>query len=252
MSHFSVSEFSSKSQSLVGWLDDAWPNPPLFPIGTKHIDPDTGLIYFKYDFGYEFGVVLPGEAKRVDKKAQVNGDHSSDIPIPIIHEKSDASKKPGTQTKANGHVHHLEAPHGRAHDMAPKDSTLGTATDHSPQPSQQSDISETDREYQQYMGKMIPEFIPKKQAQFRPISGDPYSDSEVESDHPSPAKTSEASPSIHSGPKRFVPLVPGATVQPKASGVPADALYTTTALGGTAGRCTPLSLPCVALCVEWY
>lgn len=191
-------------------------------------------------------MVLPGEAKKVDKKSQMNGDHSSDIPIPIIHEKTDASKKSGTQSsKANGHVHHLETPHGRGHsvtlsDAAPKDSSiLASGTDHlSPQPSQQSDISETDREYQQYMGKMIPEFIPKKQAQFRPISGDPYSDSEVESDHPSPAKNSEPSPSIHSGPKRFVPLVPGAAVQPKSlpQGAPADALYSTTALGGTAGH----------------
>ncbi|KAG0730308.1 Titin [Chionoecetes opilio] len=218
-------------------------------FGTKHIDPDTGLIYFKYDFGYEFGVILPGEAKKVDK-SQMNGDHSDDVPIPIIHEKTDASQKKEKQTpKANGHVHHLET-HGRDHssvfnDVAPKGSA---ATDHlSPHPSQQSDISETDREYQQFMGKMIPEFIPKKQAQFRPISGDPYSDSEVESDHPSPAKISEASPGIHSGPKRFIPLVPGAAVQPKPlpQGAPADALYSTTALGvlGSPLSATPPSTP---------
>lgn len=86
------------------------------------------------------------------------------------------------------------------------------------------------------MGKMIPEFVPKKQAQFRPISGDPYSDSEAELDHPSPSKISELSPGIHVGPKRFVPLVPGAAVQPKTlpfQGSPADALCTTTDLGGT-------------------
>lgn len=230
-------------------------------FGTKHIDPDTGLIYFKYDFGYEFGVILPGEAKKVDKKSQMNGDHSDDMPIPIIHEKTDASKKTEKQTpQANGHVQHLETTHGREHsatlsDAMPKGSTalgsataLGSGTDHlSPHPSQQSDISETDREYQQYMGKMIPEFVPKKQAQFRPISGDPYSDSEVESDHPSPAKTSEASPSIHSGPKRFIPLVPGAAVQPKPlpQGAPADALCSTTALGvlGSPLSATPPSTP---------
>ncbi|MPC14700.1 Myopalladin [Portunus trituberculatus] len=224
-------------------------------FGTKHIDPDTGLIYFKYDFGYEFGVILPGEAKKVDKKSQMNGDHSGDMPIPIIHEKTNASKKAEKQTpQANGHVQHLETTHGREHtaalsDAMPKGSSaLGAGTDHlSPHPSQQSDISETDREYQQYMGKMIPEFVPKKQAQFRPISGDPYSDSEVESDHPSPAKTSEASPSIHSGPKRFIPLVPGAAVQPKPlpQGAPADALCSTTALGvlGSPLSATPPSTP---------
>ena len=37
----------------------------IIKTGTKHIDPDTGLIYFKYDFGYEFGLVLPGEAQKV-------------------------------------------------------------------------------------------------------------------------------------------------------------------------------------------
>lgn len=248
------------SESLVGWHENACPKPciPLSPLGTKHIDPDTGLIYFKYDFGYEFGVILPGEAKKVDKKSQMNGDHSDDMPIPIIHEKTDASKKTEKQTpQANGHVQHLETTHGREHsaalsDAVPKGSaSLGSGTDHlSPHPSQQSDISETDREYQQYMGKMIPEFVPKKQAQFRPISGDPYSDSEVESDHPSPAKTSEASPSIHSGPKRFIPLVPGAAVQPKPlpQGAPADALCSTTALGGTAGH-TRLHDRCPFLCV---
>lgn len=30
----------------------------------QQIDPDTGLVYFKYDFGYEFGVVLPGEQQQ--------------------------------------------------------------------------------------------------------------------------------------------------------------------------------------------
>lgn len=38
----------------------------ILKTGTKHIDPDTGLIYFKYDFGYEFGLVLPGEPQKVN------------------------------------------------------------------------------------------------------------------------------------------------------------------------------------------
>nr|XP_053632755.1 LOW QUALITY PROTEIN: titin-like [Cherax quadricarinatus] len=226
-------------------------------FGTKHIDPETGLIYFKYDFGYEFGVILPGEAKKVDKTKQLNGDHSNDIPIPVIHEKTDAFAKTGKDiAKTNGHVPHLEttgpqnAPAILIEDAASRkgSSTQTPRTDHvSPQPSLQSDISETDREYQQYMGKMIPEFVPKKQAQFRPISGDPYSDSEAESDHPSPSKIADSSPGIHMGPKSFVPLVPGATVHPKPlpfQGSSADALCTTD-LGvlGSPLSATPPSTP---------
>lgn len=224
----------------------------LSPLGTKHIDPDTGLIYFKYDFGYEFGVILPGEAKKVEKKKEVNGDRSTDIPIPVIHEKSDKScKTEKSSAKTNGHVQpHEETaskegpPSSTAKDLPASikgQSSVALGEDHtSPQPSLQSDISETDREYQQYMGKMIPEFVPKKQAQFRPISGDPYSDSEVESDHPSPSKNSEPSPSVHTGPKRFMPLVPGAAVEPKSvrpvPDAPGDPINTTE-LGGTGDLC---------------
>ncbi|XP_069941739.1 titin-like isoform X5 [Cherax quadricarinatus] len=123
-------------------------------FGTKHIDPETGLIYFKYDFGYEFGVILPGEAKKVDKTKQLNGDHSNDIPIPVIHEKTDAFAKTGKDiAKTNGHVPHLEttgpqnAPAILIEDAASRkgSSTQTPRTDHvSPQPSLQSDISETD------------------------------------------------------------------------------------------------------------
>ncbi|XP_024868428.1 muscle M-line assembly protein unc-89-like isoform X5 [Temnothorax curvispinosus] len=65
--------------------------------GTKQIDPDTGLIYFKYDFGYEFGIVLPGEGKKTierSKKSIQGQRRSSDIEVPIIHE--------FTEKKANG------------------------------------------------------------------------------------------------------------------------------------------------------
>ncbi|XP_033332507.2 uncharacterized protein LOC117223969 isoform X2 [Megalopta genalis] len=57
--------------------------------GTKQIDPDTGLIYFKYDFGYEFGIVLPGEGKRTVSSANrtIQGQRrGSDIEVPIVHE----------------------------------------------------------------------------------------------------------------------------------------------------------------------
>ncbi|RZC41074.1 I-set and/or Spectrin domain containing protein, partial [Asbolus verrucosus] len=59
--------------------------------GTKHVDPDTGLIYFKYDFGYEFGIILPGESKQgeipVPKKTIIEPPkRSGDIDMPVYHE----------------------------------------------------------------------------------------------------------------------------------------------------------------------
>lgn len=73
--------------------------------GTKHIDPDTGLIYFKYDFGYEFGIVLPGEGKRTveSSKKSIQGQRrASDIEVPIVHEfterKTNGFTKKGTFT----------------------------------------------------------------------------------------------------------------------------------------------------------
>lgn len=57
--------------------------------GTKHIDPDTGLIYFKYDFGYEFGIVIPGEGKKTvssNSKTIKGQRRASDIDVPIVHE----------------------------------------------------------------------------------------------------------------------------------------------------------------------
>lgn len=60
-----------------------------FCTGTKHIDPDTGLIYFKYDFGYEFGVILPGEGKCNQKKSQMlDKKEEGSIDFPVIHEKT--------------------------------------------------------------------------------------------------------------------------------------------------------------------
>lgn len=65
--------------------------------GTKQIDPDTGLIYFKYDFGYEFGIILPGEGKKTVESSQksIQGQRRpSDVDVPIVHE--------FTEKKANG------------------------------------------------------------------------------------------------------------------------------------------------------
>jgi titin len=69
--------------------------------GTKHVDPDTGLIYFKYDFGYEFGIILPGESKQgeipVPKKTIIEPpNRATDIEMPVYHEttKKDPSGAP--------------------------------------------------------------------------------------------------------------------------------------------------------------
>jgi hypothetical protein len=66
--------------------------------GTKHVDPDTGIIYFKYDFGYEFGIIFPGEGKKIvggirngsqqSEKLRTIPQRASDIEMPVIHEKS--------------------------------------------------------------------------------------------------------------------------------------------------------------------
>lgn len=75
--------------------------------GTKHIDPDTGLIYFKYDFGYEFGIILPGEGKATNgkstsvKRARVERSMSKDeggVEFPVLHEKSGNSAKGFSKT----------------------------------------------------------------------------------------------------------------------------------------------------------
>jgi len=66
-------------------------------VGTKHIDPDTGLIYFKYDFGYEFGLVLPGEPQKVDKLRSSIGQDGA-IELPVLHELSASSKPDPTST----------------------------------------------------------------------------------------------------------------------------------------------------------
>ncbi|XP_032587366.1 uncharacterized protein LOC6582117 isoform X6 [Drosophila mojavensis] len=74
--------------------------------GTKCVDPNTGLIYFKYDFGYEFGILFPGEGHKFvssqwnSKGAPSsisNGRHSpyplkiaagNELIIPVRHERT--------------------------------------------------------------------------------------------------------------------------------------------------------------------
>lgn len=75
--------------------------------GTKHVDPDTGLIYFKYDFGYEFGIVFPGEGKHAVTSSSQNykGQRKpGDIEVPITHEfsrKENGYAKPASQNYCN-------------------------------------------------------------------------------------------------------------------------------------------------------
>ncbi|XP_075228866.1 zormin isoform X2 [Lycorma delicatula] len=76
----------------------------LSEYGTKHIDPDTGLIYFKYDFGYEFGVVLPGEGGKTTKsiKKQIESKSKKEegsIEVPVIHETTGKSHSTLTDDK---------------------------------------------------------------------------------------------------------------------------------------------------------
>ncbi|XP_059475060.1 titin-like isoform X2 [Neocloeon triangulifer] len=69
-------------------------------FGAKQIDPDTGLIYFNYDFGYEFGLILPGEKRiGIAKQGGSGGTNKQNYPLhlpdekdaiefPIIHERT--------------------------------------------------------------------------------------------------------------------------------------------------------------------
>uniref|UniRef100_A0A1A9W7E8 Ig-like domain-containing protein n=1 Tax=Glossina brevipalpis TaxID=37001 RepID=A0A1A9W7E8_9MUSC len=78
--------------------------------GTKCVDPNTGLIYFKYDFGYEFGILFPGEGhkfvtsqrnkssstlptpqqqfKGFNRKSPYPLPAGRDLNIPVYHERS--------------------------------------------------------------------------------------------------------------------------------------------------------------------
>ncbi|XP_062540649.1 muscle M-line assembly protein unc-89 isoform X7 [Armigeres subalbatus] len=80
--------------------------------GTKHVDPDTGIIYFKYDFGYEFGIIFPGEGHRIVAGASRNSNQrqltnntkqkhplyqsgspfgpsgATSVEVPVIHERT--------------------------------------------------------------------------------------------------------------------------------------------------------------------
>ncbi|XP_063235498.1 titin isoform X2 [Bacillus rossius redtenbacheri] len=93
--------------------------------GTKHIDPDTGLIYFKYDFGYEFGIVLPGEGKTKDdnasaKRPRIDKKSEDAVDFPVIHEKSGGKTQPAKGDPAMGDKAPLFRPKKFTHSKAVK------------------------------------------------------------------------------------------------------------------------------------
>lgn len=68
----------------------------LLLLGTKCVDDNTGLIYFKYDFGYEFGILFPGEGRKyvagcnkyVEPISKFLHNSAGAIDIPVVHEKT--------------------------------------------------------------------------------------------------------------------------------------------------------------------
>ncbi|XP_054013283.1 titin isoform X3 [Hylaeus anthracinus] len=105
--------------------------------GTKQIDPDTGLIYFKYDFGYEFGIVLPGEGKKTvtSTNRTIQGQRrASDIEVPIVHEFT-TRKENGFAKRAN------TASSGRQGKPASK---FGTSKTVKWEPTSESEFSEAE------------------------------------------------------------------------------------------------------------
>lgn len=86
------------------WLEPTKTNCLVNRLGSKQIDPDSGLIYFKYDFGYEFGIIFPGEGRkfvaggnRISNNSETGASRASNrflhnsagvIDIPVQHERS--------------------------------------------------------------------------------------------------------------------------------------------------------------------
>nr|CAD7455194.1 unnamed protein product [Timema tahoe] len=111
--------------------------------GTKHIDPETGLIYFKYDFGYEFGIVLPGEGKKPErdeknaKRPRIDDKRSDDVEFPIIHETTQ-----GVQKKAGAENKQAKEPEGKVPLFRPKKFTHSKAVKW--EPMSESEMSEAE------------------------------------------------------------------------------------------------------------
>lgn len=105
--------------------------------GTKHIDPDTGLIYFKYDFGYEFGIVLPGEGKRTvtSTNRTIQGQRrASDIEVPIVHEFTTTRRENGFAKRSSSTSSRQGKPAGK----------FGTSKSVKWEPTSESEFSEAE------------------------------------------------------------------------------------------------------------
>lgn len=68
------------------------------------------MVYFKYDFGYEFGIIFPGEGKKIiggsqskslnesfGSKAAAIRNLKGDIVIPVQHERTSSSRSVSRQ-----------------------------------------------------------------------------------------------------------------------------------------------------------
>lgn len=92
MNHFNFLNGSSIDTRLLNT------SPSSYSLsGTKCIDADTGLIYFKYDFGYEFGILFPGEGRKyiaggskttAPYSKQFLHNSAGAIDVPVLHEKT--------------------------------------------------------------------------------------------------------------------------------------------------------------------
>lgn len=74
--------------------------------GTNQIDTSqTGIPYFKHDFGYEFGVVYP-----VQTKNGKTADPTDSVSIPVAHEFSENVQNPTREmSKTNTHQDRFNA-----------------------------------------------------------------------------------------------------------------------------------------------
>lgn len=70
---------------FLTWINSI--NPYCHQSGTKCVDADTGLIYFKYDFGYEFGILFPGEGR---KYVAASSNYSTPISKQFLHNSAGA------------------------------------------------------------------------------------------------------------------------------------------------------------------
>ncbi|KAG8223452.1 hypothetical protein J437_LFUL001944, partial [Ladona fulva] len=180
-------------------------------FGTKCIDPDTGLIYFKYDFGYEFGVLLPGEGAGMGSNKAVSGgdgissskSRDDDIAVPVIHEKSGTPDVKATSEKPI--------------------SKLGGQTGPKEKPA-------------------VPQFRPKKFTHLKSVKWEPTSESELSDAEGTlprgggPRRLPQPTGGV-SQPRIIIPTSP--SIPPPLSSSPSSWKWVS---GGEAGTISPISL----------